>query len=590
MKRTLSLAFPLVLAGCLRPAASVVQPTPAPAGQVTGRSGAAGDSLNAAPSSTANVAVQQAAPANASPMNASSESSSVNKNDVARRAAEVFGDTCADGSPAPTSADATTDSAEPSWDIDVRSYESMDRVEHYVRLFSTTAREHIEQRLSRGTRYEPMIREKMRAGGLPEDMYYLALVESGFDPNAYSRAAAVGMWQFMTSTARDMGLRVDWWVDERRDPFRSTDAAVGFIKGLRDQFGSLYLAAAAYNGGPGRIARGLSRYADDLEGTSGDDLFFALAEKDYLRNETREYVPQLIAAALIGKEPARYGMNLTIEPPVTYDSARVGPGTALAAVATAADTTLDAIRELNPEILRGVTPPKDSFYVRIPTGGVAHFDSAFAELPKSARLGLVSVTSKKGQRLETIAEAQGISVRKLAAFNPRLRKLKSGRLVAGQTVLVPTEAALDGATDVPDPAIERYGSTASTTTHVVKSGETISGIAKKYHTTTAVIMRANGLKKALIFPGQSLIVKGSAAHVASSATKHTTAKKSSAKTASKKSTKKAAPVKKSSSESASRSVSKPASKASSKSSAKKTSNAKTSTKATAKSASKTKRP
>ncbi len=166
-----------------------------------------------------------------------------------------------------------------------------------------------------------MIRAKMREGGLPEDMYYLALVESGFDPNAYSKAAAVGMWQFMTSTARDMGMRVDWWVDERRDPVRSTTAAVRFIKDLKEQFGSLYLAAAAYDGGPGRIARGLSRYADDLEGTTGDDLFFALADKNYLRNETREYVPQLIAAALIAKEPERYGHD---DPPTARLRVRLG--------------------------------------------------------------------------------------------------------------------------------------------------------------------------------------------------------------------------------------------------------------------------
>src|SRR4029078_5963225 len=108
-----------------------------------------------------------------------------------------------------------------------------------------------------------MIRAKMRDGGLPEDMYYLALIESGFDPNAYSRAAAVGMWQFMTSMGRDMGLRIDWWIDERRDPFKSTTAAVKFIKGLNEQFGSLYLAAAAYNGGTGRVERGVCRYTGE---------------------------------------------------------------------------------------------------------------------------------------------------------------------------------------------------------------------------------------------------------------------------------------------------------------------------------------
>jgi hypothetical protein len=201
-----------------------------------------------------------------------------------------------------------------------------------------------------------MIRAKMKAGGLPEDMYYLALVESGFDPHAYSRAAAVGMWQFMTSTARDMGMRVDWWVDERRDPVRSTSAAVRFIRGLRDQFGSLYLAAAAYNGGPGRVSRGLARYADDLENTAGDDAFFVLAEKDYLRNETREYVPQLIAAALIAKEPARYGMTIHTLPALAYDSVRVPPSTPLAAIAKAAHASTRDIVDLNPHLLRGMTP------------------------------------------------------------------------------------------------------------------------------------------------------------------------------------------------------------------------------------------
>jgi len=425
--------------------------------------------------------------------------------DVTRRAADVFGDS------AVVRADSVDDAADaPTWDIDVRPYETTDRVEHYVRLFSTTAKEHIAERLERGTKYEAMIRTKLREGGLPEDMYYLALVESGFDPNAYSRAAAVGMWQFMTSTARDMGLRVDWWVDERRDPIRSTSAAVRFIKDLKEQFGSLYLAAAAYNGGPGRIARGLTRYADDFEGTTGDDLFFALADKDYLRNETREYVPQLIAAALIAKEPDRYGIQITPQPPFTYDSVRVGPGTPLAAIGRAANATVSQMQELNPQILRGMTPPRDSSIIRIPAGTADSFAVAFAALPASARTGLVTVESKKGQTLSSIAEKNDVSAHQLALFNPHLKKLKSGRLVPGQRVLVPTPAVASAAASVPDPSIERYGSTnsKSVTTHIVKSGETLGGIAKKYHTTTAAIMKANGLKRALILPGQSIVVKG----------------------------------------------------------------------------------
>jgi membrane-bound lytic murein transglycosylase D len=487
------------------------------------------------PESAGNAVVQQAeaaTPAIAPAVVLSArESEPDDSTAIARRKTDLFGESA----PAAAPADATA--AEPSWDIEVHDYESMDRVEHYVHLFSGSAKEHIESRLARGTRYESMIRARMREAGLPEDMYYLALVESGFDPNAYSRAAAVGMWQFMTSTARDMGLRVDWWVDERRDPFKSTIAAVRFIKGLRDQFGSLYLAAAAYNGGPGRISRGLTRYADDLEGTTGDDLFFALAEKDYLRNETREYVPQLIAAALIAKEPDRYGMKIEPQAEVTYDSVQVGPATALAAVADAAKISNDAIRELNPYILRGVTPPRDSFYVRVPSGAADSTAAALAEMPRSETLGLFTVRTKKGESFLSIARKNGITSRQVALYNPKVRKLKSGNLPAVTLVLVPTKAVAAASVAVPDPEIERYGSSSgASTTHVIKRGETLSGIAKHYGTTTASLMRLNGLKKPLIFAGQTLVVKGTAkkAVARKSSTKASAAKKPTKKTTAKK--------------------------------------------------------
>jgi len=391
-------------------------------------------------------------------------------------------------------------------------------VARYIQLFSGAAKERIQSRLAKGTQYEAMIRKKMREGGLPEDMYYLALVESGFDPNAYSRAAAVGMWQFMTSTGRDMGLRIDWWIDERRDPFKSTNAAVRFIKGLNDQFGSLYLAAAAYNGGPGRIARGLSRYADDLEGTSGDDLFFALADKDYLRDETREYVPQLIAAALIGKEPERYGMAFEKLPAISYDSVRVGPATPLAAIAHAAAVDLLAVLDLNSHILRGMTPPADSFFVRVPAGRADGFTVAFSALPTSEKLGFWTMVSKKGQSLASVGLQEGLSARQLELYNPGLKTLRSGKLVGGQTLRIPSAAAVRGAASVPDPAIERYSSSSrgTTKTHVVKSGETLRAIAQKYHTTSTALMKANGLKRSLIFAGQSLVVSGKATSAKSS--------------------------------------------------------------------------
>jgi membrane-bound lytic murein transglycosylase D len=443
----------------------------------------------------------------------------VSTRDVARRAIEVFGDSLT----GPASKE--PDEVEPTWDMDVRSYETQDRVAYYVNMFSGRSRERIADRLERGTRYEPMIRAKMKAGGLPEDMYYLALVESGFDPHAYSKAAAVGMWQFMTSTARDMGMRVDWWVDERRDPVRSTSAAVRFIRGLRDQFGSLYLAAAAYNGGPGRVSRGLARYADDLENTAGDDAFFVLAEKDYLRNETREYVPQLIAAALIAKEPARYGMTIQTLPPLAYDSVRVPPSTPLAAIAKAAHASTRDVIDLNPHLLRGMTPPRDSYLVRIPPGTAVSFDSAFAALPEVDRTATRRLETKKGDRAEHLAREHGISVSALEGFNPNLRRLKpSGRLAIGQILVIPTPAVAAASLVVPDPAIEKFPrSTARLKVHTVRRGETMGGIARRYDTTPARLMRINGLRKPVIFPGQTLLLSGNVSRSpkASAATKAT---------------------------------------------------------------------
>ena len=373
-----------------------------------------------------------------------------------------------------------SDSAAPraTWDIDVRSYEHTTRVAHYVEIFSGRAKAHVAAQLSAGSRYESMIRARMREGGIPEDMYYLALIESGFDPNAYSRAAAVGMWQFMASTARDAGLRVDWWVDERRDPVRSTSAAVRFIRELRDQFGSLYLAAAAYNGGPGRISRGLVKYASAVEGSSRDDAFFLLADKDYLKNETREYVPQLIAAALIGKEPARYGMELHAQPAFAYDSAKVPASTPLAAVAKAAGASNSAIVELNPHLLRGMTPPRESTIVRLPIGAGSGFTEAFAALPHEALVATRIVESKKGDTAERLASTHGISARSVKAFNPKLRTLKSGRLALGQAVLLPSPSVAALALTVPDPAIEKFPRKGKhSRTHGTKKGAT----AKRKH-------------------------------------------------------------------------------------------------------------
>ena len=439
--------------------------------------------------------------------------------DLDRRTADLFGSSLKIEAALPVDSAMVGggDVPGPTWDIEVRSYETFDRVRFYVSHFGGSARDRFADRLSRGTRYEQMIRSKLVSGGLPADMYYLALVESGFNPHAYSRAAAVGMWQFMTTTAKGMGLRVDWWVDERRDPIRSTDGAVRFLRGLNEQFGSMYLAAAAYNGGPGRIARGLTRYEDDLEGTTGDDLFFALAEKKYLRNETRNYVPQLIAAALVAKEPDRYGLRVEQRTPFAYDSALVGPRVPLNVIARSSGTNVDIIQDLNPQILRGMTPPRDSMWIRVPEGARTRFDSAFALVPRDSAIGARTIVSEKNATWASIARKHNISARAVSAYNPKVKASKStGRIPAGTSILVPTPAVVAASLPVPDPAIERYGS--GTRTHIVRQGENLSVIAKRYRTSPAAIMRLNRLKKPLIFAGQELLVNGLAAPAKKKAT------------------------------------------------------------------------
>ena len=451
------------------------------------------------------------------PSRAKHDSIEVSLREVMSGAVAVFGDSLpapnrATGSAIRPAADTMSDAlaeVEPTWDIDVRSYETHDRVQKYVSLFTGSAHTTFERWLQQGVRYMPMIRKTLRARGIPEDMSYLALIESGYSPHAYSRAAAVGMWQFMTRTGRGMGLRIDWWVDERRDPIESTDAAARFLDHLRDQFGSLYLAAAAYNGGPGRVARGLNRIDDDLQGQNGDDAFFALADTRLLRAETKDYVPKLIAAALLAKNAKRFGYDIDSMPPFKYDSVKVPAATPLTAIARGARSHVSVIRDLNPHVLRGITPPKDSFVVRIPTGRVDSFYTRFDAIPDAEKKPYTRVVSKKGMTLRKLAAQHGIESAQIRWYNPKLRVSKSGVLTAGQTVLVPTEHAVEGAFDVPNPEIERYG-TSSGSRYVVRRGDNLGSIAKRHGTTVAALMRLNRLKKKVIYPGQSIIVRGTA--------------------------------------------------------------------------------
>ena len=430
--------------------------------------------------------------------------------DVTQTAVNIFGDSMGVvAGQASGDSGAAPATAEPTYDFDVHSYETRERVARTVARWSGPARDVVTTWIEHGGRYEPMIREKLHAAGLPEDLVYLAMVESGYDPHAYSRAAAVGMWQLMASTAKDIGLRVDWWVDQRRDPIRSTDAAIKFLHWLNDQFGSLFLAAAAYNGGPGRIARGLSRYADELEGTTGDERFFALAEKDYLPNDTKMYVPQLIAAALISKNPEHYGLHPKVEPPLTFDSLKVGPAVPLAALAKAAGVSIVVIRDLNPFILRGMTPPSDSFVVRVPVGLADRVRDSLPALPEAERRAVTRTVTKKGDTMGRLAARAGVSAHVLSWYNPGLKANKKGVVPVGRTVLFPSSGTVAAALDVPDPSIEKYGSSSRTrtVTYVVKHGDNLGSIASRYGTTVVALRRLNGLKRDIIIPGEVIIVR-----------------------------------------------------------------------------------
>jgi membrane-bound lytic murein transglycosylase D len=240
-----------------------------------------------------------------------------------------------------------------------------DRVQVWLDVFQTTGRAEFARLLERSGIYEGMIRDKLRARSLPEDLIYLAMMESGLSPWAVSQVSAVGMWQFMGPTALQYGLRVDEYVDERRDPVRATDAALDYLEWLHARFDSWYLAAAAYNAGPGRVQRILRSHAG---GRTGDeDLYWEVL--DHLPRETREYVPRIVAATILANDAGGYGFAASSAAPYRFDRVFVPGGTYLARVAGALGVDPRVLRDLNPHLTRGITPPGEIYGVRVPVGG-----------------------------------------------------------------------------------------------------------------------------------------------------------------------------------------------------------------------------
>ncbi len=397
-----------------------------------------------------------------------------------------------------------------TWDIDVASFNSHDRVQYYLDLFQGQARERMGIWLNRMPRYEPMIRQRLQAQGLPGDLVYLALIESGFSNVATSSARAVGMWQFMRATGRGYGLRVDGWVDERRDPFKATIAATHFLHDLRERFGSPYLAAAAYNAGAGKVGRGLTRMGDDEEDDEAgysDSTFFRLYDTDFIRRETKDYVPKLIAAALIAKEPERYGFHITDTASIDVDSVVVPDLTGLDVIARLADTTVAAIAELNPQYLRLATPPHTVSVVRLPAGRGAATRAAYAALPAANRVSFREHVAVRGQTSAAIAARYGISVSALTEANPALRS-RAPR--AGQRLIVPLGGAMSVVVARRIAAPER--SERSSQFHKVRRGETLRRVAARFDVSERQLRAWNHIRiGARLRAGQRLRVAEPAA-------------------------------------------------------------------------------
>jgi membrane-bound lytic murein transglycosylase D len=314
-----------------------------------------------------------------------------------------------------------------------------DQVRFFLERFTGDRREIVGLWINRAGRYLGMIRDVLRRNGLPEDLAFTAMIESGFNPVAVSRAGAKGMWQFMAATARRYGLRVDQWVDERLDPERATGAAAAYFRDLHAIFGSWTLAQAAYNAGEMKVINALR--------ASGSKDFWPLTQTSLLRRETKDFVPQIQAAVMIGRDPTRYGFDVKDPEPSSIERVEVPPATDLRRLSAAAGMSSDTLSTLNPALVKGVTPPGVPWGIRI---------------PRDRREAVMMALAPASRRPTMTAQ--------------------NGR---------PTRAA-------GEPSV-----------HVVRPRETVTSIAKRYGLTTGDVMRMNSLKQDAIRPGDRLRITDS---------------------------------------------------------------------------------
>jgi membrane-bound lytic murein transglycosylase D len=395
------------------------------------------------------------------------------------------------------------------------------KVLSYVELFQTRLRDYIQDSLQRGSKYLPMIQNVFRAEGLPLDLAYIPIIESSFKTNALSKANAKGPWQFMKATAREHGLKTDWFVDERSDPEKATEAAAKYLKTLSRMFdGDWNLVLAAYNGGPGRVQRAMKR-------ARSDDFWSLATSSRFLPRETREYVPMIFAAMIIARNPVQYGFELATAEPVAYDKVSIPKAIDLRRVAEWAGTSVDEIQSLNPELRRWTTPIKyPNYEMKVPAGTAGRLQARLADASPGEFVSLKWYTARKGETLLSISRKLGVGRADLAEANNLSVK---SRVRPGQDLIIPRAPAtlLAARTDRPAPANVASRSLAAAADtpesrisehpHVtaqvyrVKRGDTLSSIAELFDTTVANIKSWNGLHSNLISPGRRLKILASSA-------------------------------------------------------------------------------
>jgi membrane-bound lytic murein transglycosylase D len=385
-----------------------------------------------------------------------------------------------------------------------------------VELLSGRLHDYVQESLIRGAKYLPMIQNVFRAEGLPLDLAYIPVIESGFKTNALSKASAKGPWQFMKPTAKDHGLKTDWYVDERSDPEKATVAAAKYLKMLHKLFdGDWHLVLAAYNGGQGRVQRA-------MKAARVDD-FWSLAQSSrYLPKETRAYVPLILAAIIVAKSPAQYGFEQTAAEALAYDKVALPRAVDLRRVAEWTGTTIDEIQSLNPELRRWTTPVKYPDYeVKIPLGTAGKLMSELSDADPSQLGALNWYTVRRGETLATVARKLRVSRVDLAEAN---HLTIQSRLRAGQELIIPRAPATLLAAHAERPApvtvasraiggpasvatVKRAAETRGPLTYRVKRGDTLSSIARLFDTTVERLKRLNQIRGNLITVGSRLTVR-----------------------------------------------------------------------------------